>query len=323
MTESRALAVALAASFLAACGDNLRPSFFDDPTQELPATLAELGIEPGAPPIPPLRAFVPSWPLWSSGSDKERLAFVPAPIDTTRADAWEFPIGTLFAKTFSYPLAGAPRPVETRVVRRRDDGWTYDVYLWAADGSEARRLELDTSVAVELTADDGQPFTHRVPSRLDCRTCHESAAVPVLGFSELQLDDAMLAALDADDLRTTIPELPERIDHADPATRDVLGLFRGNCVHCHNGGAGVSASYDLRHRVALAAIIGQPTTSSASAAGIRVVPGSPETSILFLAVSGETLDPAVKPMPPLGIDRRDAAAIERLRTWIAALPPSS
>lgn len=322
MTERRALALGLCMA-LAACGDNLRPSVFDDPTQELPATLAELGIAWGEPAPAPWFAFAPSWPLWSSGSAKDRLAFVPAPIDTTVADAWQFPIGTLFAKTFSYPLAGARQPVETRILRRTGDGWTYDVYLWAGDGSGATKIALDTSVVVELADDGGAPFTHRVPGRLDCRTCHESAAVPALGFSEIQLDAALLAALDAEGLRSVPSATPARIEHADPATRDVLGLFQGNCVHCHNGGAGVSASFDLRHGVALAAIIDQPTASSASAAGIRVVPGSPGTSILFLAVSGETADPAVKPMPPLGIDRRDAGAIERLRAWIAALPATN
>ncbi len=43
------------------------------------------------------------------------------------------------------------------------------------------------------------------------------------------------------------------------------------------------------------------------------------SSILFQAFSGETDDPEVGDMPPLGIDRRDAEAIEVLRGWIASL----
>jgi hypothetical protein len=50
------------------------------------------------------------------------------------------------------------------------------------------------------------------------------------------------------------------------------------------------------------------------------VPGSPETSILFLAFSGETDDPEVSAMPPMGVDVRDQAAIELLRAFILELP---
>ena len=305
----------VAACVLPGCGQD-RPSFFDDPTGALPDRLSALDLHPDRPPPPELRAYDPVWPLWSSGSDKARLMFLPGPIDTTAPQAWEFPIGTVLFKTFAY----AHRPVETRVVRRLATRWSYDVYLWSDDGADADLLPLDTSVQVDLVDEGGHAIAHRVPNRLDCRTCHESAPHPVLGVSELQLDDDALAALDADGLRSAPSPAPARIRHDDPTTRDVLGLLHGNCVHCHNGTTGVSASFDLRHPVALANTVNQPTASSASAAGIRVVPRAPQDSILFLAFSGETSDPEVKTMPPLGIDRRDTAGIELVRRWITELP---
>jgi hypothetical protein len=320
-TAVRARGLALVATAAAACGGEA-PSFFDDPTQPLPSTLSELGLHPDAPPPDVLRAYEPSWPLWSNGSAKARLAFVPDPIDTAIADAWTFPIGTMFVKTFSYARdPESVRPIETRVLRLLDTGWAYDAYLWTEDGSDAQLIDLEESVLVDVIDDRG-PLQHRVPNRLDCRTCHESAVQPVLGFSELQLDDAELAALDDDGLRTSPSTTPDRVRHDDPTTQDILGLFHGNCVHCHNGGTGVSASFDLRHQVALANTLDQPTASSASASGIRIVPGDPDLSILYLGFSGETEDPGIKPMPPLGVDRRDAEAIAVLRAWIEALPAS-
>lgn len=279
------------------CGDNLG-SAIDDPARPLPARLSALDLAA-------LDSYEPAWPLWSSGSDKARLASIPGDIDASITDAWSFPLGTVFVKTFAY---GA-RTVETRILRLVDTGWTYDVYLWADDASDAKLVDLGTSVTVDLVDSGGAPIQHRVPSRLDCRTCHESGPAPVLGYSSVQLD-------------------PEAIKHADPTTREVLGMFQGNCVHCHNGGDGVNASFDLRHGVAIANIVNQPTASSASAAGTRVIPGDPEHSILFLAVSAETTDPSIKLMPPLGVDRRDTASIATLRAWISALtyrgaPPSS
>ena len=309
--------LALAMCALTACGGE--PSFVA-PTGPLPGALSELGVGFGEEPPAPLARYAPRWPLWSSGSDKDRLYYLPAPIDTSAPDRWQLPRGTMLFKTFSYELGpDTHRPVETRVLRLLDTGWEYSVYLWAADGSDAHLIDLGASVVVELVDDRGVAFEHRVPSRLDCRTCHESARAPVLGFSELQLDDATLAELDAAGLRSVPSPSPERIDHPDSATRDVLGLFQGNCVHCHHGGAGASASFDLRHDVALANVIDVPTMSSASAAGIRVVPGDPGSSILFLALSGETDDPAIKPMPPLGVDRRDTEGIELVRDWIESL----
>lgn len=299
---------ALVVMALAACDGSAR--FFDDPTQPLPAQLSDLSVSNLD--ADELRSYTPAWPLWSNGSDKQRTLFLPSPIDTSDPARWQFPVGTTLMKTFAYD-----RPIETRVIRRLDDSWAYDVYLWDADGSDATLLPLDIGVEVAVEV-DGEAFMHRVPNRLDCRTCHESAAVPVLGFASVQLAEDALAKLDADGLRTD-PHPPARIEHSDSATREVLGYFQGNCVHCHNGGTGPSSSFDLRHESALANIIDQQTDSSASAQGIRVVPGSSAASILFLAVSGESDDTSIKPMPPVGVQRRDAGAIEQLRAWIDAL----
>jgi hypothetical protein len=292
----------------AACGDNVR-SFYDDPTQPLPATLSELGIDATSAPDP-LIAYAPVWPFWSSGSEKTRFAFLPAPIDTEIADAWGFPTGTTFFKTFAYD----GRPIETRVLRLLDT-WTFDVYRWADDGRDATLADLTSNAPVDIA--EG---THTIPSRIDCRTCHESAPVPALGFSELQLGDATLALLDDRGLRTQANPTPERIPDTDPVTYQVLGLFHGNCVQCHHQGSGPNNSFDLRHQVALANTIDHPTESSASAAGIRVVPGDPEQSILWLAFARDRTNPEVKPMPPLGIDRGDAVGVEVVRSWIASLP---
>jgi hypothetical protein len=297
---------------LAGCGDNVR-SFFDDPAIEpLPQRLSELGIDATGGPDR-VFAYEPVWPLWSSGSDKVRLAFFPAPIDTSVPDAWVFPRGTTFWKTFAY----GDRPIETRVLRLLDVP-TFDVYTWSDDGSDAVLADITAKDPVAVDAG-----THTIPSRIDCRTCHEAGVQPTLGFSELQLGDGALAALDERGLVTQNNPSPERIPGkvSDPLTYRVLGYFTGNCVSCHHAGTGPNNSFDLRHQVALANTIDRPTESSASAAGIRVVPGDPEQSILWLAFARDTTNPEVKPMPPVGIDRGDAEGIELVRAWIESLAP--
>jgi hypothetical protein len=166
--------------------------------------------------------------------------------------------------------------------------------------------------------------SHVVPGRLTCRQCHESSTSFVLGFQPEQLLDAeagfdQLTALQEAAVIDEVPEVSDPVADYDDLTKDVLGYFVGNCAHCHNGKNGIASSYDLRPGVALENIIDQPTQSSASAAGTRVVPGNPEDSILFLAFSGETEDPEVKLMPPVGVSLVDPEGVQLVRAWIEAL----
>jgi hypothetical protein len=296
-----------------------------DPSRPLPATMRELGLFPDAPNLDTTAetavAYAPAYPLWSNGSDKQRHLALPEgeTIDTRAPDAWAFPVGTLLFKTFAYEGV----PVETRVmVRTAEDDWEYEVYAWSDDGEDAQLLSLDERVVVPVAGGS----QHTIPARLDCRVCHETAADPVLGMTRVQLshDQALGPGLDAATeaglLSDAVDSAPRIEDTAPPGTGDVLRSFYGNCVHCHHGGDGDNASFDLRPDVALANSVGQPTASSAAAAGIRIVPGDPSQSMLFLAVSGEHDDPEIKNMPPVGVDVRDAASIETLRSFIGGLP---
>jgi len=304
-------------------------SLLADPTASLPEALSDVGLHPDLSDrtlVPDTVAvYTPRWPLWSSGSDKQRFLFLPVgeTIDNREPDAWRYPVGTVWFKTFT----DGDTPIETRLVRKLgDEDWEYATYQWDDEGQEATLLQGDWEVTVELSAER----RHTIPSTLMCRECHESSPHPVLGDTELQLSEAVddgpspLTLLhERGLLAEPPPATPRRVsDHTDDdTTHAVLGDFVGNCVHCHNGTDGASSSFDLDPAVALANIIDQPTESSASAAGIRVVPGDPSASILFLAVSDEHDDPEIESMPPVGIDARDTAAIERLRGFIADLEP--
>lgn len=303
-------------------------SLLDAPLGAFPAKLSDAGLFPLAPDLGKVPAvahvYTPAWEFWSNGLHKVRHVVVPkgAAVDTSDRTDWQFPVGTLFFKTFS----DDDGPVETRVLRLGAEGWELGSYQWAEDGKDAQLLDGKMGVPIDV-AIDGAPFEHRIPNRLECRECHESSPSPVLAFSELRLNHELggseteLARMfDQGVLGGSLPDDPDEIDEPDPARREVRAYLHGNCSFCHNGTMGVSSSFDLRHDVALENTIGVPTDSSASAAGIRIVPGEPLESILFLAFSGETEDPEVKPMPPVAIERRDAQAVEQLRDFIEGLP---
>lgn len=302
----------------------------DDPLGPIPVKLSETGIFADAKHTKPIdRAirYTPSLPLWTNGSEKERWLVLPegGQIDNTRRDHWEFPVGTLFFKTFSYTDGSNTKLVETRLLRRTQLGWDYNAYKW--EGSDADLLSLERALPLTNTPSGKPKFKHEIPSRFDCRSCHESNETVVIGFDELRLNApeaqggrTQLAALAARGVfKQQIPTDPEQIESADELTGKVLGYLHGNCAHCHNPSENTMSALDLTHANALTNIISKDTVGSGQATGIRVVPSAPERSVLFLALSGEGEDRELQAMPPLGVQVRDTAAVEMMRTWIRGL----
>jgi hypothetical protein len=302
------------------------PWLSTDPLGALPAKLSEVGIYQGShvsAPLPPARAYEPGYPLWSDGGLKFRSLVLPegTRVDATDPQSYVFPLGTLIWKTFSFMTPSHPDetlPVETRLLRLNADGWELAAYVWDDAAIDADLLDLTRGQTRDVLSADGDVVPHAIPSRLECRQCHESSPSQVLGINELQLAASgslrELSASLVPQPREPLKALPAH----GPLTTAVLGYFVGNCVHCHNGTNGAASSFDLRPDVALANVIAQPTASSATADGLRVTPGRPDESVLYLGVKGGT-DLEVKDMPPLGVAERDAQAVQLLDDWISAL----
>ena len=254
-------------------------------------------LERLAPEIEELPTYAPVFPLWTNGADKQRFILTP---DGSTAQPGAIAEGTLFFKQFSYDGVF----VETRVIRMTADGPEYAVYLHpggSADGARLMEPEDSRDVPVEL---EGESFTHVIPHVTQCASCHEAGMGPILGFTELQLEGFEADDDDQDD------------DEGNPLERDVIGYAQGNCVHCHNGSGVTGSSFDMRASAFVTNTVGVPTEGSASAVGVRVVPGDPDASVLYLALRREA--PAA-PMPPIGVQRRDEQTAARVRAWIEGL----
>jgi len=309
--------------------------WLSSPVGSPPELLSEVGLYQDSGDLgshhPRAVPYEPRHVLWTNGSEKQRFVVVPEgeTIDTSEREAWQFPQGTLFFKTFSYPddeQSDGLLPIETRMIRRTESGFEYYAYLWDEDRTDAELLDGVSPVRVEVES-DGETFEHTVPARLDCRKCHESQPVTIIGFDELRLNsklassdsETQLEALADRGILSEAPSDPAVIEHDDPTTEAVLGYLHGNCAHCHNGWSGPSSAFDMRYPVALENLIAQETTSGLIS-GIRVVPGDPRESALVKAFSREGVDDA-QPMPPLGVDLRDDAALALIEGWIADLEP--
>jgi hypothetical protein len=331
-TASSASALAIAA-LCAACSPPAEPEppgWFEDPLQEFPGFISGFGLYDDIGALSVTRAdayrYEPAWPLWSNGAVKTRDLVLPGGgVATATATAIDLPPGATLFKTFSYPLdEGGLRHVETRVMRRTEDGWDYGSYLWDEQGRDARRLDMLRPVDVPATY-DGESFDHEVPSKIQCRTCHESNPDALtLGLTPRQLEHApggQLDALVSSGALDARPPSSDPIADADAELAWVKGYVYGNCGYCHNGWDGPSSAFDASPEVFVANTVGQPTDGNASAVGTRIVPGDPDASILYQAMVGGSEDSELKPMPPEGVQLRDAEAIARLRAWIESLPP--
>ncbi|WP_129779781.1 hypothetical protein [Peristeroidobacter soli] len=287
-------------------------------------------------------SFTPQYPLWSDGAIKRRWIYLPPGtfIDASRPSAWEFPRGTRLWKEFRLE-----RRVETRFIERLADGsWRYATYIWSEDGQDAV-LASGEGIA-SLTLNGTEPRQYSIPSELDCRACHEGPAVPVLGFSALQLssDRDPLAvhaeSLRADDvdlrklierglvrnLPTSLIKTPPRISAASPTERAALGYLHGNCGQCHTNSSDASVPVDLQ----LAQDVTDPASTEKVLQSLRssssqfrlpgttaavplVSPGASHNSALLIRMRSR--DASVQ-MPPLGTAIPDSEGLALIARWI-------
>jgi hypothetical protein len=247
------------------------------PALALPPRLADTGLD-AAQVLP----FSPQYPLWSDGTSKRRWLHLPpgTSIDAARPDAWDFPVGTKAWKEFSF----GGRRIETRYIERvSSNSWRYATYLWNPQGTEAR-----------LAPAEGAPGSrYPIPSRADCLACHEGAAVPLLGFSALQLAPD-LPKLAASGWLRNLPTQAPHIAAATATARAALGYLHGNCGHCHND-AGPLAGVGL--------VLAQPAAGAGPADPVRLLQRL------------QSRNPYTR-MPPLGVSVPDAEGIALVKRWI-------
>lgn len=195
--------------------------------------------------------YEPRFALYDDGATKRRWMQLPSgtQIDTTNPDRWVFPVGTKFWKEFSRDTTR----VETRFITKvlEDDlavnSWFYVSYVWNAGQ--------DSTTAVTAGQTNANGTEHDVPSRGQCKDCHESLTPGrVLGFQAIQLDyDSTFLDLEdliAQDLLTNEPTggTPgARFPIVGASATDVaaLGYLHGNCGHCHNKTASTHDTVDL------------------------------------------------------------------------------
>jgi hypothetical protein len=320
------------------------------PKQPMPKSLKDTGIYPSFPDITTvdtrLHHYVPDPALYSDGLHKERYIFLPSgkKVDVSDKDNWDFPLGTMFVKTFSDDT----HPVETRVIRRVDDpfeSYEFNVYKWSADGKTADLATIAGDMHNPVPAKIGTvSFMHTIPSESDCKECHNRAhkkdGLPTsnyIGFDEIRLNNKQ-----GTDTKTQLQNFtdmgffnapittPRDVrDPTSPIREQVKRFIFGNCVHCHNPSETGQADFSpdvlvasVRNKMSMSHIDPPPGY-------LIAVPNKPEMSILWLQASaGPEFDAVLKkkadsnlhPMPPVGVEQRGFAEFktgtDAIKTWI-------
>jgi len=352
-----AAAICLCAAVVSGCGPHEQPIQEVKPKGPLPyATLSEYGFFAGKlADLTPAADVVPydvSSPLWSDGAGKARFIVLP---EGQRAgfhegEDWEFPEGTIIIKSFFFPLdrrepEGARRHIETRLLVRDSkvaEGWTAHTYLWNAEQTEASRVIAGKKVTVDSIDESGNEVsqTYLVPNTNQCKSCHTRDDVyKVLGLTTQQVNRDINVG---GEVRSQIEVLAERgvfsapppapaglAAFADPFGSAPLeerarGYLHANCSHCHRPGGGGGST-----GLVLVAWEEEPTklgvckgpVAAGSGTGTHlfdIVPGKPEDSIMIFRMS--STDPEIK-RPEIPNLLPDAAGVELIRAWIAAMQP--
>ncbi len=335
---------AISIAALTSCNRAVR-TYTDGP---FPKKLSEWHLfTASSPALKPKKGVLPydlNTPLFSDYADKYRFVWMPSGTSAQYKDdaAFEFPVGTILAKTFAFPQDGRPdkRLIETRLLVHTNSGWMPLLYRWD-DAQRDATLELvPDPVPVMWTDASGarHDFTYVMPNANECHQCHDinKVLLPIgpkarnlnKDFSYADGAENQLARWARVGYLRGLPDAAARPRAAkwdDPATGSLDDRARAyldnNCAHCHQPGG--QAGYtgvdfrltqrDLRHQ----GLCKSPNSAGAvGGLGYDLVPGHPEQSILIYRL--ESTAPKVS-MPALSRDVVHHEGVHLLRLWIASL----
>jgi hypothetical protein len=304
----------------------------------MPMSLVDTGLCNDGPECriinPGILGYAPQWQLYSDNAYKNRWIQLPpgTKIDTTDMDYWKFPVGTKVWKEFT---SGNTR-VETRFMMKigEDDSlnasWYWASFVW--DAANTSSTLFDASAGNP----DANGTTHDVPSRSQCRRCHQNTPGRVLGFQAMSLDHSApqgyvdLQDLVDMDLLTNDPA-PTNGEFFPIVGTDVdkaaYGFMHANCGGCHNPTSTIhdTVAIEMRMEVAKLAAHDMPAFTTlvnvnaqlSMVPGVLVIPNNVADSVVTKRMM--SLVPGVK-MPELGTETVNTEGMTAVSAWINQPP---
>ena len=263
---------------LGACSAGHEVRFFE--ADQYPANLSAWGVInlEGDRLVPGngVEAYDLNAPLFTDYAQKLRTIYLPPGTSAgyQETEAFEFPVGTIIAKTFFYPRGSREGLVqasyrwsanqrildrnevvvlETRLLVRQADGWDALPYVWRGD--DAVLMIAGTLSRLEIELNDGSiaPLPYIVPTRNECAACHATdhttGEFMPIGPKARHLNRVYLGTLGTGVNQLTemaasgrlsgLPDLttvPRNADLASsaPVADKARAYLDSNCGHCHN-----------------------------------------------------------------------------------------
>lgn len=208
-------------------------------------------------PVSGVLPYEPISSLFSDYAHKKRFIWLPSGTKATYngdAEPIEFPIGAVIIKSFFYENvlpSNTQQIIETRLMIRKEEGWTFAEYFWNDEQTEAF-LDLDGDGGFKDVTfiENGveRSFTYRMPSGSECFTCHKNNAInQPIGVKPQNLngnydfDDGTQNQLqkwiDIGYLENSLPSdistVVDYNDAAQPLALRVRSYVDINCASCH------------------------------------------------------------------------------------------
>ena len=289
-------------------------------------------------------------PLFTDYANKFRFLFLPegAQAIYRDQDVFDFPVGTVIAKTFTIQAdfrdnTSAQDIIETRLLIHRKEGWTALPYIWNENKTEAVLTVTGGTREVTWIDHDGEQRStnYIIPNTNNCTNCHGEDELIPIGLKarllnkdfdydngpENQLDHwtelGLLAGAPED--KGSIDTIPLEGD----TSADLDSLARGyldiNCAHCHQPltGAADTSGLFLEYYRPYGTEVGKckpPVAAGEGSGGLGyvIVPGDAAASIMDFRM--DSSEPEVR-MPEIGRTIVHREGVQLIRDWINAMDP--
>jgi uncharacterized repeat protein (TIGR03806 family) len=287
--------------------------------------------------------------LFSDYAEKYRFIKLPSQAHATYSpdDVFEFPIGTVIAKTFAFPhdardSTQGRRLIETRILKRGRDGWVGLPYIWNKEQTEATLDVAGDTRDVSWIHVDGRTRTDNyiIPNANQCKGCHKAGEImrPIgpkarnlnRDFAYMEGTENQLTHWSRRGALAGAPgpaAAPRLAVWDDPASGTLDARARAwleiNCAHCHSPkGPARNSGLDLlaSQRNPTAFGVKKPPVAAGIGSGglaFDIVPGQPDQSILAFRIA--STHPGIM-MPELGKRLVHEEGVALIREWIAAMP---
>ncbi|AXG68839.1 hypothetical protein KORDIASMS9_01056 [Kordia sp. SMS9] len=293
----------------------------------------------------PVLGVIPYEPistLFTDYAKKKRFIWMPSDVQATYAadtEVIDMPVGTFLIKTFYYTNVqpnNDTRIIETRLMLKKADDWYFADYIWNDEQTEATFSLSGSFTNVEfLENGEMKSANYRIPSEVECFTCHKSgtSSVPIglkpqnlnsmydfADGTENQLQNLIDEGYLEDNLPTTINTVVKWSDDTQPIEMRVRSYIDINCAHCHQELSHcdyrpMRFAFDESADPTNLGICVDPDESIPEMTKI-VAPAQSESSVLYFRINTEAEEFR---MPLLGRTIIHEEAVQMIGQWIDGL----